>query len=59
MEMTTITILLKTTFISCPSVSTSHSLAVMILDLDPFYWAVFMEEARVEVDRLLEQKMVK
>jgi hypothetical protein len=30
--MTTITMLLKTTFISCPSVSTSHSLAVMIPD---------------------------
>ena len=59
MELTTITMLLKTTLISCPSVITSHSLAVMILDLDPFYWAGFMEEARVEVDRLLEQKMAK
>ena len=30
----------------------------MILDWDPFYWAGFLEEARDEVDKLQEQKMV-
>ena len=49
--------LLKATLISFPSVSTSHSLAVissivwMILDWDTYYWADFLEEARVEVDK--------
>ena len=60
----TITMLIKTTLIICPSVSTSHSLAVMssyewmILDLDPLYWASFYEEARDEVDKLHTHKMV-
>ena len=54
---TTITMLLTATLISYPSVSPSHSLAVissivwMILDWDTYYWADFLEEARVEVDK--------
>ena len=47
---TTSSMLLKTIF-TCSSVSTSRSCGF-------YLWAVFMEEARREVDNLLGQKVV-
>ena len=48
-EMTTtfLTMLLKTTFISYPSVSTSHTCGIIL-------WAGFLEAAKTEVDKLHE-----
>ena len=52
-EMTTtfLSMLLKTSQNPCPSVSTSHSCGTIL-------WAGFLEEAKEEVDKLLEQKVV-
>ena len=46
LEMTT-TMLLKTTLITCTSVSTSLNSGIIL-------WEDFLDEARVEVDKLLE-----
>jgi len=51
MTFTTITMLLKTTLITCTSVSTSHNCGIIL-------WVDFLEEARVEVDKLQEYRMV-
>ena len=49
--MTTTNMMLMTILNTCSSVSTSHSCGF-------YLWAVFMEEARREVDNLLGQKVV-
>ena len=43
----TTTLLLKTTLITCTSVSTSHNSGIIL-------WEDSLDEARVEVDKLLE-----